>query len=78
MSAFAFALALVASVGVVMIAVSERASRSPSALVQDDALWTPRGYGYRSQGYGEPYPAWAPGAYPILPTQEAAALAYAP
>jgi hypothetical protein len=78
MNASAVALAIVASVGVAMIAVSERASRSPSALVQDDALWTPRGYGYRAQGYGEPYPAWAPGAYPIPPTQEAAALAYAP
>ena len=45
MNASAVALAIVASVGVAMIAVSERASRSPSALVQDDALWTPRGYG---------------------------------
>jgi len=46
---------------------------------RDEALWTPRGYGAgRPQGYGEPYPAWYPGMYPIPPTQEAAALAYAP
>ena len=63
---------------VVCVGLSERASRSPSVLLQDEALWTPRGYGYRPQGYGEEYPAWYPGMFPIPPTQEAAALAYAP
>jgi hypothetical protein len=71
----ALALACLAAV----IGVGERASRSPSMLMQDEALWTPRGYGaVRPQGYGEPYPQWTPGMYPIPPTQEAAALAYAP
>ena len=69
------ALACVAAI----VGVSERSARSPRALMQDEALWTPRGYGPgMPQGLGEPYPAWYPGMYPIPPTQEAAALAYAP
>jgi len=75
LAALALALACVAA----FFGVAERAARSPRALLQDEALWTPRGYGpSEPQGYGQPYPAWSPGMYPIPPTQEAAAKAHAP
>jgi hypothetical protein len=74
-------LALAVAIALALVAVRERTARSPAALLQggEESLWTPRGYGAgRPQGFGEPYPAWYPGMYPIPPTQEAAALAYAP
>lgn len=74
-AAAGLALACVATI----VGVSERSAHSPRVLMQDEALWTPRGYGPgRPQGFGEPYPSWYPGMYPIPPTQEDAALAYAP
>ncbi|EKX48161.1 hypothetical protein GUITHDRAFT_162548 [Guillardia theta CCMP2712] len=35
--------------------------------VLGERLWSPRGYGYRPQYYGEPYPLWEDGMTPIYP-----------